>query len=266
MSERREGEAAESRDRSGEVGAKKRGAARDGPSREAAAAGLSRFSPCTGRFDMTGHRTLPAALVTTMCLAIGCNDELPPDDAFLPPDDAAVGYRAHGLYEREPDLGIHLGPTADDPDGNIWDLLGTGVQGGPASSTPGELILQVDGRTIRDGEGVRRCEYSEGGGALLHLVDLGTGEVLLTNGQVFTVVGDWRAGTGEPLWKAADYAVRDHTIRRGGWWSERLLSSTEQIGQASGRRQLLIGALIEGLCGAPGLYADPEPPPLPTEG
>ena len=209
------------------------------------------------------HRNLfHTSLGLAMCFAVvGCSEDSMPDDEL---EDR--------WYEGYEDLSIHLGPTADDPDDDIWDLLGSGVQGGPASSTPGELIIQLDGWTILDGDGELQCEYTWDG--VLHLVDVNTGEVVLSNSQIFTVTGDYQMDPNNPIWLQADYTVRDYNIREGGWWGDKFLSTTKHIGWTNGKRQLLIGALIEGLCGAPGLDANPEPPddnepelpPLPTEG
>jgi len=212
------------------------------------------------------HRNLfHATLGLAMCFTVvGCAEDSMPDDEL---EDR--------WYEGYEDLSIHLGPTADDPDDDIWDLLGSGVQGGPASSTPGELIIQLDGWTILDADGELQCEYTWDG--VLHLVDVHTGEVVLSNSQIHTIVGDWHHNSGEPNWVAADYTVRGFNVREGGWWGNKLLSTTKHIGWTNGKRQLLIGALIEGVCGAPGLDAVPEAPdddndneptlpPLPTEG
>lgn len=162
-------------------------------------------------------------------------------------------------YEGYGDLTIFMGTQAGDDDCDLWDFLGSGVQGGSASGAPGAAMLDLDGATIRDASGAVRCEVVWDGDK--KLVDLQSGETVLTSSQVFLIDGDWSPNGGTPNWQAADYTFRDSHVREGGWWGEPLLTADTHIGWIGGERQLLIGALIEGLCGAPGLDAVPTPAP-----
>ncbi|MBL4684487.1 MAG: hypothetical protein JKY37_07860 [Nannocystaceae bacterium] len=191
---------------------------------------------------------LRASLISafTLTLAAGCTAES---------NDDAVDFRG---YQGNGDLTIFMGTSSED-DCDIWDFLGSGVQGGGASGADGEPLLSLANGLVFDGAGNATCEIY--GGSAMRLRDLQTGEVLMTASQVFLIDGDFDSASGIENWEAADYTFRDHQIREGGWWGEPIITADAHFEWTHGYRQLLIGALIEGLCGAPGLDAVPEPTP-----
>ncbi|MEM6991632.1 MAG: hypothetical protein AAF721_14090 [Myxococcota bacterium] len=181
--------------------------------------------------------------------AVGCDSDGTGDG----PDDG-LNFRG---YEGDGDLTMFVGTAADDDDCDIWGFIGPTVQGGTASSVPGQSVLEISaGGLVRDASGTATCEIYWDGAKKLR--DLETGEVLMTASQVFLIDGDFD-GQGAPNWQAADYTFRGSQIREGGWWGKPILTADVHLEWTHGTRRLMVGALIEGLCGAPGLDAAPPP-------
>ena len=171
---------------------------------------------------------------------------------------------ANAGYDGDGDLTIYMGATAAEVGCDIWDLVGSTVSGGTASGTPGVAIISAvevssspTGWGVADANGNVTCTYEYDGD--LKLRDASDGTILMTSNEAFLMNGDYNPNSGVN-WQVADYTFRDEHIREPGWWGEKILTGTVHIAWMQQWRKLLIGAAIEGYCGAPGIVdAPPEP-------
>lgn len=182
------------------------------------------------------------ALVTSFVAA--CDAETPPDPV------SSLELRGAAL-PGDGDLKIYDGPVAGPPSGPVWDIVDDDV----IESSSGGLLISVVGDEIYDASGTLVCARYPAGtdGSTLHE------ELRDGNGQVhFTVMNKWvfygSQQLPNPDFDQLAFTFQGDQVFEGPLADDIVLvTATENIQKSGDMRKLVIAALIDGHCGAPGL-------------